>query len=61
MARNESLSPTKDKDDPEINYRVAPPGSKRRCDRCSMWRDGRCTLVKGLIASNGTCNKFEPR
>ena len=42
----------------QVNYRPADSGT-RRCGTCSMFRDGKCTLVKGSIAPDHVCDEWE--
>jgi hypothetical protein len=46
------MAATKTKD--QADY-VASTNSKEKCRACSMYRPGRCTLVKGLINPSGHC------
>jgi hypothetical protein len=46
---------TKDKAD----YKDYGPDPKRHCRRCSMFRTGSCTYVKGTINPMGTCKYFK--
>jgi hypothetical protein len=41
------------------DYREAPRGTMRRCDNCSMYRGGRCSLVTGTIRAEYVCDYWE--
>lgn len=42
----------------QANYRETDSESKR-CGTCSMFRDGKCTLVKGSIEEDHVCDEWE--
>lgn len=42
----------------QVNYR-STDSETRRCGTCSMFRDGKCTLVKGSIAPDHVCDEWE--
>jgi hypothetical protein len=54
------MAPTMSKQ--TANYHMARDGTRdaqRECGDCSMFRrPNTCTLVKGHISSEGTCNHF---
>ncbi len=41
------------------NYRMGTP--YKECSKCSMYRDGSCTLVKGEIRPYGVCDYFKKK
>lgn len=43
----------------DVNYRTGR--GERRCKNCTMWRNGHCTAVWGLIAPDAVCDLFKPK
>lgn len=57
------MSATLDKDDPTVDYRLAEPGSNKRCGTCVMFRPAYdcCDLVKGYITATHVCDRWEAK
>jgi len=53
------VEPTKMVTKAEADY--TEQAEKRHCCNCDMYRDGKCTLVKGHIDAHGSCKYFEAK
>jgi hypothetical protein len=41
----------------DVNYRKGR--GKNRCSNCTMWRNGHCTAVWGIIEPDMVCDLFK--
>jgi hypothetical protein len=55
------MAPTLTKGQADYHLAQTTYDRNRYCKDCSMFRDGRCTLVKGLIDREGTCKHYDPK